>query len=130
MPATSLTILEDSISFEPCWSTAESPREPRANTTEFGDGYQFVQKDGINNEPRVWNLSLEALTAIEHKSIDQFLKARGGHETFLFQPPGYEGEDPDTGITSRVKVRCPKRTPRYLTGGHVTMTMTFEERFI
>jgi len=131
MPATSLTILESAISFEPCWAPGgTSARDPRSTVTEFADGYEQISKDGINNERREWNLKLEALNGVEFKEIDSYLRARGSHEAFLFIPPGPEGTDPDTGATDRVTVRCTRRAHTYLQGAHYDLSVTFEERFI
>ena len=130
MPAT-LTVFEDELSFTPCYAPGSNrPLEPRIVKNEFADGYTQVVKDGINNNRRKWSLRLEALTAAEWQELDGFLKARAGFETFHFQPPGPEGQDPSTGATNTVTVHCPKWTPSFLRGGVVTVTMKFVERFV
>ena len=130
MPVT-LTIFEDEISFTPLYAPGSSrPTTPKVIKNEFADGYTQLVKDGINNNRRTWNLRLEALTPSEFQEIDEYLKTRGGSEAFTFQPPAYEGEDPDTGVTDSITVHCPSWQPTFLRGGHINLTMTFVERFI
>lgn len=130
MPVT-LTIFEDEISFDPIYAPGSGrPTTPKIIKSEFADGYTQVVKDGINNNRRSWNLRMEALSPSEFQEIDEYLKARGGWETFSFQPPSYEGLDPDTAVTDSVTVHCPNWTPTFLRGGHVNLQMTFEERFV
>lgn len=130
MPTTS-KVFEDELSFEPCYAPGSSrPIEAAVLRNTFGDGYTQVVKDGINNVRRRWNLQLEALTPAEWQELDAFLKDQGGWKTFLFQPPGPEGQDPATLVTDTVTVHCPKWTPSFLRGGHVTVQLEFVERFV
>lgn len=131
MPATSLKILEDELSFDPCWLPgSDSPIEPRVNDLEFGDGYRQLVKDGINNLPRRWNLTLEALSANEAREVSDFLVEHAGWKSFLFRPPGWEGEDPDTLTPENVTVRARTWNRIFLQGGAVSISVELEERFI
>lgn len=123
-------IFEDEISFEPCYAPGSGrPISVEKIDNRYGDGYRQIAASSINPIERTWTLQLEALTAREWQSLDEFLKARKGVEAFLFQPPAYEGEDPDTGVTDQVSVICDSWQPSFLQGGHVSVSMSFTERF-
>lgn len=57
--------------------------EPKVKVAKFGNGYEQRVKDGINNQLKTYQLSF-----IKHadigKQINEFLKARGAVESFLW----------------------------------------------
>ena len=61
----------------------------RTREARFGDGYGQAVGDGLNNEVQTWPLtfrgSLDYLLPIR-----DFLRAHGGHTSFLWTPPDGE----------------------------------------
>lgn len=55
--------------------------------TNFGDGYQQRVADGLNHKRDSWSLTWEGLTDTDADSIETFLDARAGHESFYWTPP-------------------------------------------
>lgn len=66
---------------------ASATRKPRVLATKFGDGYEQRVGDGINTNPRDWSLSFEGRKVDEADSIEAFLIARGGFESFDWTDP-------------------------------------------
>jgi phage-related protein len=60
-------------------------RSPRVNVIRFGDGYEQRTSDGINTNPREYNVSFNKDNA-EISAIDNFLTERGGLYSFLWSP--------------------------------------------
>lgn len=71
--------------------------EPRIKKVDFGDGYTQQAPDGINSQLAKWSLNWEALTVSEKNTIEGFLAARQGYQTFTWIDP--------SGTT--YKVKCP-----------------------
>lgn len=66
----------------------------RTLTTNFGDGYSQDAADGINPRMQSWNVqfrgpSVPALCTpgTNIRAVDEFLTARGGHQSFYWTPP-------------------------------------------
>jgi phage-related protein len=55
--------------------------------TSFGDGYQQRAAAGINSARTVWQLSWQGLTTTNANTVEAFIEARGGHESFYWTPP-------------------------------------------
>lgn len=70
----------------PDWR-AQEQRRPRVRVAQFGDGYQQRSADGINADPRVWQLMFGNRSDTEAAAIDSFLAARGARESFDWTPP-------------------------------------------
>lgn len=71
------------------WSPAPGAtqtKSPRVKAAQFGDGYSQRVGDGINNNPRVWNLTFTRLTA-DIDAIDAFLTAHEDGASFDWTPP-------------------------------------------
>lgn len=75
----------------------EKEAEPRIRKVEFGDGYTQETPDGINYNLYTWSLNWDTLTQAEKTTIENFLVARKGYETFTWI-------DPD-GVSYKVKAR-------------------------
>lgn len=66
-------------------------KSPRVNILQYGDGYQFRTLDGINSNPRRWQLTFNRVLS-EAEQIDTFLENLKGKNAFTWTPPdGKEG---------------------------------------
>ncbi len=61
--------------------------EFRTRTAKFGDGYEQVVKDGINNVVQSWPVDFEG-SKEEMQPIYDFLVEHGGATSFWWTPPG------------------------------------------
>lgn len=60
----------------------------RVLSARFGDGYEQVAKDGINDRDDVWTISFNALNEADAKTLFKFLDLVGGHTAFRATPRG------------------------------------------
>ncbi|ADD94815.1 minor tail family protein [uncultured phage MedDCM-OCT-S12-C473] len=92
---------------------------PNVRGIQFGSGYQQRAQFGINQNPKVYNLTFEVSEA-EADTIETFLDARGAVESFTFTPPAE---------SSSAKFICRQwsKTIPYL--NRATITATFEQVF-
>jgi phage-related protein len=88
--------------------------------TKFGDGYRQRAADGINNVEQSWSLTWEHLTETEKETIEAFLLARGGWESFDWTPPG---------AASASRWTCPKWGFTDTGAAYWTCTATFRKEF-
>ena len=61
---------------------------PEVNFAQFGSGYSQRSTFGINQDLKVWNLTWEFITETDSDTIETFLSARAGKESFDFAAPG------------------------------------------
>jgi len=61
--------------------------QPNVRVAQFGSGYSQRSTFGINQDPKIWDLSWVNRTAADANSIEDFLEARGGAEAFNWSPP-------------------------------------------
>ena len=61
--------------------------EPNVRIAQFGSGYSQRTTFGLNQNPKVYNLTFE-VSETDADTIEDFLDARGGVEKFDFTPPG------------------------------------------
>ena len=61
---------------------------PRVKTSRFGDGYEQRVADGINNILQKWQISFTRRSEIDIDYVYDFLRARGGVESFDWTPRG------------------------------------------
>ena len=66
---------------------ASKKAQPKVRIVEFGSGYSQRATFGINQDPKVWSLSWENRTATVTNTIEDFLEARKGVESFNWSPP-------------------------------------------
>ena len=59
---------------------------PNVRKVQFGDGYEARLTYGINQNPKVFNLTFE-VSETDADTIETFLEARGGAEHFDWSPP-------------------------------------------
>lgn len=90
--------------------------EPQIKVIKFGDGYEQRQGQGINRQPRSYQLEFPYPTAIADQ-IDAFLQARGAVESFTYAHPGE--------TAGRFVCRSWERVST--TYGHDTIHATFDE---
>ena len=60
---------------------------PKIRTVVFGDGYEQRLTWGINQSPKQWSLTWQNIPESDADTIEQFLDARGGTESFTWTPP-------------------------------------------
>ena len=60
---------------------------PAVRSIQFGSGYSQRATFGINQNPKAYNLTFR-VSETEADTIEAFLDARGGVESFSYTPPG------------------------------------------
>jgi len=60
---------------------------PQVRVAQFGSGYSQRSTFGINQNPKIYNLTFR-VSETEADTIEDFLDARGGVEKFTYTPPG------------------------------------------
>ncbi|MQA53736.1 phage tail protein [Pseudomonas piscis] len=92
--------------------------EFRLKSARFGDGYQQVVQDGINNKTQSWPLTFVGDES-RIKPIIAFIDAHRGATPFYWTPPlGEQG-----------LYRCKTYQPSPLGAGMYTLSATFEQAF-
>lgn len=92
---------------------------PRVRAIQFGSGYQQRAQFGIQQNPKVYNLTFE-VSETDADTIEAFLDARGAVENFSFTPPGESS-------SSKFICREWSKSIPYL--NRATVTATFEQVF-
>ena len=70
---------------------ASKKAQPNARIAEFGSGYSQRTVFGINQDPKIWSLSFQNRSTTVANTIEDFLEARGGVESFDWSPPDDAG---------------------------------------
>ena len=65
---------------------AQRKSEPKARRTIFGDGYEQRIAFGLNQSPKIWDLTWSAKSNSVSAAIEAFFEARGGVESFDWTP--------------------------------------------
>ena len=65
---------------------AQKTSQPAVRKVQFGDGYSQRLTVGLNQNPKSWSLTWEVSEA-NADTIENFLDARGGAESFDWTPP-------------------------------------------
>ena len=65
---------------------AQKTSQPAVRKVQFGDGYIQRLTFGLNQNPKSWSLTWEVSEA-NADTIEDFLDARGGAESFDWTPP-------------------------------------------
>ena len=60
--------------------------QPVVNSIQFGSGYQQRVTFGINQNPKVWDLTWSAKSNSVADAIEDFFDARAGQESFDWTP--------------------------------------------
>lgn len=92
---------------------------PRVRGIQFGSGYQQRAQFGINQNPKVYDLTFE-VSETDADTIEAFLDARGAVESFTYTPPGE---------TSSGKFICRQWSKSIPYLDRATVTATFEQVF-
>ena len=93
---------------------------PRVRAIQFGSGYQQRAQFGIQQNPKVYNLTFE-VSETDADTIEVFLDARAvDNDSFSFTPPGEAG-------SSKFICREWSKSITYL--NRATITATFEQVF-
>lgn len=91
----------------------------RTKSAKFGDGYQQVAQDGINNKSQSWPLTFVGGAALI-TSIRDFLDRQAGAIPFNWSAP----------LSESALYRCPAGYTLVPNGGGIyTLTATFEQAF-
>lgn len=61
--------------------------QPKVRIAEFGSGYSQRSVFGLNQDPKVYGLTFR-VSEEESDTIEDFLNARAGAESFDYTPPG------------------------------------------
>ena len=61
--------------------------KPNVRIAQFGSGYSQRATFGINQDPKRWTLRWTYLSATDADTIEDFLEARAGVESFDWSPP-------------------------------------------
>lgn len=95
-----------------------SSPEYRTRSSKFGDGYEQVSADGINNISDSWALTFVVPEA-DAAAIKDFLNRHGGFKSFLWTPP--------LAGVGLFRSTAPSVTPNG--AGMYTLTSTFTQAF-
>lgn len=60
----------------------------RVRRIRLGDGLSQRVQDGLNAETNNWNVIFDSLTNAQVTALNDFFQPLGGHEAFLWTPPG------------------------------------------
>lgn len=99
---------------------ATKTSEPKVNSVQFGSGYEQRVVFGINQNPKVWDLSWNNITEANADTIEAFLDARGGQESFDWTPPAE---------STSYKWVCQQWNKQINYTGRATITATFRQVF-
>jgi phage-related protein len=98
---------------------AQKTSQPKVRQVQMGDGYVQRLTFGLNQDPKVWNLTFE-VSETDADTIETFLEARGGAESFTWSPPD------ETSSYKWICLNWSKTIP-YL--NRATIQATFQEVF-
>lgn len=66
---------------------AQKSSSPVTRIAKFGDGYEQRTTFGINQNPKQWDLTWNNISEANADTIETFLNARAGAESFDWTPP-------------------------------------------
>lgn len=98
---------------------AQKISQPRVRIAQFGSGYSQRATFGLNQNPKVWNLTWNVSEA-DADTIEDFLDARGGAEAFEWTP---------LAETTEYKWICRSWEKSIPYVGRATISATFEQVF-
>ena len=91
---------------------------PIVNRAQYGSGYSQRTVFGINQDLKTLNLQWNNITEANSDTIETFLEARGGSESFDYTA---------TGESSSSKYICTTWSKQINYTGRATITATFEQ---
>ena len=95
---------------------AQKSSQPAVRKVQFGDGYSQRLTFGLNQNPKSWSLTWE-VSEVDADTIEDFLDARGGAESFDWTPP-------DTATSYKWICEQWTKTIPYLNRASITATFT------
>lgn len=103
---------------DPTYGSSKSSA-PKVRMAEFGSGYSQRTVFGLNQNPKLWSLTWN-VSETDADTIEEFLDARGGAESFGWTP---------VGSSTEYKWICKewRKTIPYL--NRATISATFEQVF-
>jgi len=101
----------------PSYGTSKSS-EPLSRIAQFGSGYSQRSVFGLNQDLKVFELTWANISETNSDEIETFLEARGGAESFSYQPAG------EAASKKYICVSWSKSIP-YL--NRATITATFQQ---
>ena len=79
--------MADIQSYDPVYSALKSS-SPVTRMVKFGDGYEHRLRFGLNQNPKVWNLTWQYISETDADTIETFLDARAADAaSFDWSPP-------------------------------------------
>ena len=105
-------------SINPTYGASKRSR-PNVRTVQFGDGFSQRITYGLNQDPKQWSLTFE-VSETDADTIETFLEARGGSESFDWSPP-------DEATTYKWICQDWSKSIPYL--NRATITATFQQVF-
>ena len=91
---------------------------PNVHTVRMGDGYEMRTVFGLNQDLKIYNPSWRNISETDADTIEAFLEARAGKESFNWTPPGESS-------SSKYICSAWKKNISYL--NRATITATFRE---
>jgi phage-related protein len=70
----------------PTYGISKSSK-PNVRIAQFGSGYEQRTTFGLNQNPKTWDMTWENLSETDADTLENFLNARAGVETFEWTPP-------------------------------------------
>jgi phage-related protein len=98
---------------------AQKSSQPNVRTVQYGDGYSQRLRYGLNQDAKRWDLTWQNITETNADTIETFLEARAGAESFDWTTP--EG--------STGKWICPQWNKTIPYVNRATITATFIQVF-
>ncbi len=105
-------------SINPTYGASKRSR-PKVRNVQFGDGLSQRLTYGLNQDAKQWNLTFE-VSETDADTIETFLEARGGAESFDWSPP-------DETTTYKWICQDWSKSIPYL--NRATITVTFQQVF-
>lgn len=99
---------------------AEKRSKPSVRAVRFNDGYEQRITFGLNQNPKSWALSWNNISESDCDTLEAFLDARAGRESFDWTPP-------DT--TTSYKWICREWSKSIPYTGRANLSATFEQVF-
>tara|TARA_R100001015_G_C4519301_1_gene88741 strand:+ start:164 stop:511 length:348 start_codon:yes stop_codon:yes gene_type:complete len=95
--------------------------KPNTRTVKFGDGYEHRFLFGLNQNPKVFNLTWKHITETDADTIETFLDARAvDGESFTYTPPNE---------ASAMQFKCQNWSKLMERPSRATIEATFTEVF-
>ena len=95
----------------------------KVKTVGYGDGYTSESPDGINSVSRIFNVGWSNIPEDNKDTIEDFIVARGGFQTFLWT-------DPVSLTNFKVKCRLSDLSASWVSGDQWNVSVVFKQVFV